>query len=142
MTASALRGLAVSHSNKMKTVQESSVTPLTQLLASDDVEILRDVVACFCILVLCDKNKYEMVEAAAVAVLVSLSQSMDMLVTSQSCTTLANFTEISVNQYAIANEVAVCPTIAVVCSKSLRSSVKEDVCLRICVLLSLISPII
>ncbi len=41
--AAALRGLAVTQSIKMKIVQEGALAPLTHLLASDDVEILREV---------------------------------------------------------------------------------------------------
>lgn len=80
----ALRGLAVTHSNKMKIVQEGALTPLTHLLGSDDVEVLREVVACFCNLAVSDENKLEVVKAGAVPALIALSQSSDMVVASQS----------------------------------------------------------
>ena len=41
--AAALRGLGVTHSNKMKIVQEGALTPLSRLLSSDDIDILREV---------------------------------------------------------------------------------------------------
>lgn len=41
--AAALRGLAVTFSNKMKIVQEGALNPLAHLLLTQDVEILREV---------------------------------------------------------------------------------------------------
>jgi len=89
----------------MKIVQEGALTPLTHLLGSDDVEVLREVVACFCNnLAVSDENKLEVVKAGAVSALIALSQSSDMVVASQSCATLANLAELTTNQDLIANE--------------------------------------
>ena len=81
------------------------------------MEVLREVVACFCNLAVSDENKLEVVKAGAVSALIALSQSSDMVVASQSYVTLANLAELTTNQNLIANEVAVRPTIIVMRSK-------------------------
>lgn len=58
-----MTGLAVTTVNKMKIVQEGALSPLTLLLTSADVEILREVVACFCNLSISDENKLEIVKS-------------------------------------------------------------------------------
>ena len=65
--------------NKMKIVQEGGLEPLTQLMRSDDIEILREVAAALANLSLSDENKYEVAKSGAIAPLITHAQSEDML---------------------------------------------------------------
>ena len=53
------------------------------LTTSEDIEILRETIACLCNLSLSDENKFEIIKAGACTVMISLSQSADMIVASQ-----------------------------------------------------------
>ena len=53
-------------------------------------------VAALCNLAVSDENKYEIVKSGCVPALISLSQSGDMLVASQACSTMANLAELKV----------------------------------------------
>jgi hypothetical protein len=53
------------------------------LTTSEDIEIQREVIACLCNLSLSDENKFEIIKAGACTVMISLSQSADMIVASQ-----------------------------------------------------------
>ena len=75
------------------------------------------VIAALCNLAVSDENKYEIVKAGCVPALISLAQSGDMLVASQSCATLANLAEMKINQDAIADEGCIRPVITVMRSK-------------------------
>ena len=52
----------------MKIVQEGGLEPLTQLMRSDDIEILREVAAALANLSLSDENKYEVAKSGAIGV--------------------------------------------------------------------------
>ena len=59
-------------------MQEGGLEPLTRLLASEDVEILREVCAALNNLSLGDENKFEIAKCGAVPPLITPSQNDDM----------------------------------------------------------------
>ena len=83
-------------------MQEGGLEPLTLLTTSEDVEILREVVAALCNLSLSDENKYEISKCGAIAPLVIHAQSEDMEVSRQSCGAIANLAEMNENRIKIA----------------------------------------
>lgn len=101
----------------MKIVQEGALVPLVKLLSADDVEILREVLACLSNLAISDENKLEIVKAGVTPSLIALSQSADMIVASQASAALATLAEIGANQDIIANEGAIKPAVIAMRSK-------------------------
>lgn len=101
-------------------VQEGGLEPISRLLLSKDIHVLRDVTACLCNLSLSDENKREIANCGAVPPLLAHMQSEDMLIASQSSTCLANIAEESINQTIIAQNDGILPCIAVMRSKHLE----------------------
>lgn len=101
----------------MKIVQEGALNPISHLLLSQDVEILREVVACLCNLSVSDENKLEIMSSGVAPPLITLTQHSDMLIASQACATLANLAEIKSNQNVLVDDGAIRQTITVMRSK-------------------------
>ena len=101
-------------------VQEGGLEPISRLLLSKDIHVLRDVTACLCNLSLSDENKREIANCGAVPPLLAHMQNEDMLIASQSSTCLANIAEESINQTIIAQNGGILPCIAVMRSKHLE----------------------
>ena len=82
------------------------------LTTSEDIEILREVVAALCNLSY-DENKYEIAKCGAIAPLVTHAQSEDMEESRQACGAIANLGEMNENRIKIAEEGGVKPLISV-----------------------------
>ena len=101
-------------------VQEGGLEPISRLLLSKDVHVLRDATACLCNLSLSDENKCAMAICGAVPPLLAHMQSEDVLIASQSSACLANIAEESGNQSIIAEDGGILPCIAVMRSRFLE----------------------
>ena len=101
-------------------VQEGGLEPISRLLLSKDLHVLRDATACLCNLSLSDENKCAMAICGAVPPLLAHMQSEDVLIASQSSACLANIAEESDNQNIIAEGGGILPCIAVMRSKFLE----------------------
>ena len=100
--------------------------PLVRLLASEDIEILREVCAALCNLAFGDENKFEIAKCGAVPPLITHMQSEDMQIASQSCACLATLAEMPENQEILAKEGAIRPCIAVMRSRYERRANRSE----------------
>ena len=101
-------------------VQEGGLEPISRLLLSKDLHVLRDSTACLCNLSLSDESKCEIANCGAISPLLAHMQSDDMPIASQSSACLANVAEEPVNQNIIAENGGILPCIAVMRSKFLE----------------------
>ena len=112
--------LASCMSIRRNIAQEGGLEPLSRLLLSKDIRVLRDATATLYNLSLSDANKFEIANCGAVPPLLAHMQSEDMLIASQSSACLANIAEESTNQNMIAQSGGILPCIAVMRSKFLE----------------------